>query len=87
MDDEDLQRGEADRMLAAAIYLMSCHARNRCPRLAFMVGRHLQQLARHPGTGELVSQTCRQLAAAWETVRRHDERAIQTTRDVGQKLH
>lgn len=87
MDDEDVQRSEADRMLAAAIYLMSCHARNHCPRLACMVGRHLQLLARHPGAGDHVGDTCRRLAAAWEAIRQHDERTARIRNDVARKLH
>jgi hypothetical protein len=70
-DDEPLP--EADRLLAATIYLMSCHARNHCPRLAWMIGQHLGLIARHPGAGERVVMTCKQLANAWEAIRRHDE--------------
>jgi hypothetical protein len=73
--DDEAAGFEADRILAAAIYLMSCHARNRCPRLACMVERHLELLGRHPQVGEHVRHTCRQLASAWESVRAHDERA------------
>jgi len=71
---EPLEPIEADRLLAAAIYLMSCHARNRCPRIACMVERHLHLLGRHPEVGERVRHTCRQLAAAWKSVRVSDER-------------
>jgi hypothetical protein len=87
MDDEELQRGEADRLLAAAIYLMSCHARNQCPRLACMVGRHLQLLARHPGAGARVGDICLRLSNAWEAIRQHDERILRTRSDVALKLH
>jgi hypothetical protein len=73
MTDEEFSR-EADRLLSAAIYLMSCHARNGCPRLALMVGRHLELIARHPQAGDLVRETCQRLAAAWESVRQNDER-------------
>jgi len=73
--DEEAAGHEADRILSAAIYLMSCHARNHCPRVACMVGRHLELLGRHPQVGERVRHTCRQLAAAWEAVRAHDENA------------
>ncbi|QJR11069.1 hypothetical protein DSM104443_02140 [Usitatibacter rugosus] len=67
MSVEAAETGEADRLLAAAIYLMSCHARSGCPRIACMVERHLQLLGRHPQVGEHVRHTCRQLAAAWAT--------------------
>jgi hypothetical protein len=69
---EDLE-GEADRLLAATIYLMSCHARSRCPRLAAMVGMHLRLLGRHPELGDRVRDSCQKLCAAWEAIRRHDE--------------
>ncbi len=73
-DETDL--GEADRILAAAIYLMSCHARNGCPRLAYMVQRHFELIARHPGSGEQVRDTCKRLMAAWSAIGSHDvERA------------
>ena len=73
-DADETKRREADRLLSAAIYLMSCHARTRCPRLACMVERHLELIACNPESGELVRETCRKLAAAWESVRGNDER-------------
>ena len=74
MHSEERDPAEADRLLAATIYLMSCHARNGCPRLACMVGRHLEAISHHPDAGALVRDTCRQLAAAWESVRVANER-------------
>ena len=73
-EDVFLEAEQADRLLAATIYLMSCHARSGCPRLACMIGIHLRQLGRHPGTGEHVRDSCQKLCAAWEAIRRHDER-------------
>ena len=73
MQIEDLE-GEADRLLAATIYLMSCHARNRCPRLACMIGMHLRRLGHHAELGEHVRDSCQKLCAAWEAIRRNDER-------------
>ena len=71
---QDANLREADRLMAATIYLMSCHARTHCPRLAYMVERHLQLLARNPECGEFVRDTCCKLAAAWVCVRGADER-------------
>ena len=71
MPFEDLD-AEADRLLAATIYLMSLHARRRCPRLAHMVASHLRLLGRHAELGTHVRDTCQKLAAAWEVVRDHD---------------
>jgi hypothetical protein len=70
---EDSKLREADRLMAATIYLMSCHARTRCPRLAYMVERHLELIARNPECGEFVRDTCNKLSAAWECVRGADE--------------
>jgi hypothetical protein len=72
-ETEDSNLREADRLMAATIYLMSCHARTRCPRLAYMVERHLELIARNPECGEFVRDTCNKLSAAWECVRGADE--------------
>jgi hypothetical protein len=64
---------EADRILAATLYLMSCHARNGCPRLACMIERHLALLAKHRGSGCHVADTCRKLSCAWRAIANHDE--------------
>lgn len=75
MLESEARLQEADRQLAAVIYLMSCHARTRCPRLAVMVERHLVLIGRNPEAGEHVRDTCRRLASAWVCVREFDERA------------
>jgi len=82
--EDDVRRREADRLLAAAIYLMSCHARNGCPRLAYMVKRHFELIARHPESGELVRDTCKRLAAAWESIGRHDLRVAASSPASGE---
>ena len=71
--DEESSAEASDRMLAATLYLMSCHARTRCPRLACMVERHLALLARHPGTRAHVADLARKLANSWRAIRSHDE--------------
>jgi hypothetical protein len=73
---EDVAVPAADRLLAAALYLMSCHARTQCPRLACMIERHLDLIARHPGAGERVADTCRRLALSWVAIRQHDEHLL-----------
>jgi hypothetical protein len=72
IDPEDVDP-EADRLLCAAIYLMSCHARSHCPRLARMIGHHLHLIANHPGATERTALVCRQLLAAWDAIRSFDE--------------
>jgi hypothetical protein len=86
MDESDDLTNEPDRVLAATIYLMSCHARNGCPRLACIVGRHLRLLASHPRVGAHVRETSRRLAAAWEAIRRRDE-AVAQGKAASHRLH
>ena len=74
MEDVEDPAREIDRLLAATIYLMTCHAHTRCPRLACIVERHLALIARHAESGELVRATSRRLAAAWKVIRSRDER-------------
>jgi len=88
MHEIEARREEADRQLAAVIYLMSCHARTRCPRLATLVQRHLVAIGRNPGTGEHVRETCQRLSAAWACVCSYDERlAAQAAPRGGVSLH
>lgn len=71
--DDERNTEQADRVLAATLYLMTCHARTRCPQLACMVERHLAVLARHPGTHPHVADLSRKLANSWRAIRAHDE--------------
>ena len=88
--DEERKR-EADRILAAAIYLMTCHARSHCPRIACIIERHLALLAGHGESGDLVRDMARRLSPAWRVIRDHDERlraeAIHAAREAGGLLH
>ena len=71
-DDPEAAAREADRLLAATLYLMTCHARTGCPRLAAMIRHHLELAARHAGSGEHVGHMSRKLANAWRAVMAHD---------------
>jgi hypothetical protein len=64
---------EADRLLAAVLYLMCCHARTGCPRLAFMIEKHFEAIGHHPEVGDRVRDTCRRLRASWVAIRQHGE--------------
>lgn len=71
MTHEDEQHlDQVDRLLAATLFLMSGHATTPCPRIACMVARHLECIARHPGAGDRVATICRQLAARWFALQR-----------------
>jgi len=68
--------GEADRLVAATIYLMTCHARTACPRLACMIHHHLRIMGRHAGVTEEVRDIAQRLASSWSVVRARDERLV-----------
>jgi len=59
-----------DRILASTLYLMSCYASAPCARIAGLVDRHLEVLARDSETGPLVRETCRRLAEHWDALER-----------------
>lgn len=78
----------ADRLVAATLYLMSCHARTSCPRLASMIEHHLRLIGRHLGVTDRVRDIAQKLAASWTAIRRHDEhRAVMAPAEPGKKLH
>jgi hypothetical protein len=72
LDSFDSASGDADPavLLSATLYLMSCHACSRCPRLAVIVSRHLQAIARLDSVAEPLRATCRQLCSRWEEMAR-----------------
>jgi len=59
-----------DRVLASTLYLMSCYASTPCARIAGLVDRHLELLAREADCGPLVRETCRRLADHWDALER-----------------
>jgi hypothetical protein len=61
--DPDCSR--VDTIVAALIYLMTHHARSRCPRLALGIARHMQALAAHPEAATVVRELCAGLQTAW----------------------
>jgi hypothetical protein len=61
-DDIDAAAG-ADSLLASTLFLLVRHAAAPCPRLAYLVERHLAAVAAHAGCGILVRETCRRLMA------------------------
>lgn len=84
METSEREQAEADRLLAAAVYLMTCHARNGCPRLACMIRHHLQMIGRHPGAADHVSDMAQKLSAAWSAILVRDERiAMEARQRVG----
>ena len=73
MDANDLQEAPADAspdpvlVIAATMYLMSCHSTHPCPRLAGTIKRHLCALA-SLDIPPLLETTCRQLCGKWEAL-------------------
>ena len=77
-----------DRLVAATLYLMSCHARTGCPRLACLIERHMCLIGRHAGVTDRVRDIAQKLAASWTAIRRHDEnRTLMARLEPGKKLH
>lgn len=54
-----------ETIVAGLVYLMSCYARNGCPRLAVCISRHMQCLALHPDAPRVVRDTCAALHGVW----------------------
>ena len=59
------ETADAKRLAASAFLMMSCFARNGCPRIACMIQNHLDALACHRGTGEFMRDCCRQVSPLW----------------------
>lgn len=59
---------EADRLVAATLYLISFHARTGCPRVAYMVEQHLRAIGRHPGVSERVRDFAKKISSAWKVI-------------------
>lgn len=57
--------GRPETLLAATILLMSAHARDRGPRLADTVLRHLELLAARADLPGVLTATCDQAADLW----------------------
>ena len=65
MKSRDSGSPHADTLLAALIYLMSCHVRSGCPRVAACVSDHLRRIALHPDVAPIVREVCAGLRSAW----------------------
>jgi hypothetical protein len=61
----DSQVSRPQALIAAALYLMTHHARTGCPRLAVCIARHLQCLATHPEADPVIRDICAALHGAW----------------------
>lgn len=62
----DDARAEAERVLAALLYLLVRTATDgACMQQAFAVGQHLDMLAAHPGAGESLRTTALRLRDRW----------------------
>lgn len=52
-------------LVGALLHLMSAHRRNQCPRLALVIARHLECLARHPDASTIVRQISLGVCGEW----------------------
>ncbi|HEY2338534.1 MAG TPA: hypothetical protein VGI18_14320 [Burkholderiales bacterium] len=66
MQAQEEELGRPETLVAALMYLMTQHARSRCPRIANCITRHLQCLALHPAAAPVVRDMCAALAGAWD---------------------
>ena len=57
-----------DTLIAAALYLMTSHARTGCPLVSHMIAQQLHYLAHHPSTSVTLQlrAACAKLAEQWE---------------------
>ena len=60
------QGQQPELLLSAVLHLMShYHAGSPCEKLAGVIERHLQALARSPGLSPVLQATCQQLSQQW----------------------
>jgi hypothetical protein len=58
---------DPDTLLASALFLMTHHAKTRCPLLTRMIAQQLGHLARHPSRNitPQLRRLCEKLAGQW----------------------
>jgi hypothetical protein len=74
-------------VISATLYLMSCHACNRCPRLAVIVSRHLRAIAQLDTVAEPLRATCRRLCVHWEQMAQPPAEPTWIERLAGRTTH
>lgn len=64
-----------ETLLASAMYLMTNHAKTRCPLVSRMIAQQLLHLAHHPSESVTpqLRRVCAQLAGQWQGTRDHTE--------------
>jgi hypothetical protein len=84
MDPRDVPPtdGRPETLLAAAILLMSAHARDGGPRLADAVLRHLELLAAREDLPGVLTATCDQAADLWVPLARPAPAAARAAPDA-----
>ena len=82
MQASNFEDSRAETITAALIYLMSHHARTGCPRLAVCVARHMQCLALHPDSPQVVRDICAALHGPWQEQAELRQEAL-----PGQRMH
>lgn len=68
MNNDILNLPAPDTLVAAALYLMTSHAKGGCPMVGRMVLRQLNYLAQHPSAEvtPMLREVCLKLACEWE---------------------
>lgn len=73
MTPNDSTRGQDARLIASVLHLMSHYAartdgQTPCVKLASVIERHLEALARQPDVDPVLRATCEQMAEQWARV-------------------
>ena len=68
MNNANLNLPAPDVLVAAAVYLMTSHARTGCPLVRRIIASQLRYLARHPSNTvtPMLREVCIRLARDWE---------------------
>ena len=78
-----------ETLLASAMYLMTNHAKTRCPLVSRMIVQQLLHLAHHPSDSVTpqLRRVCEQLAGQWQDARESTEAALATATAASTLLH
>lgn len=91
MNADKLNLPAPETLLASAMYLMTNHAKTRCPLVSRMIAQQLLHLARHPSESVTpqLRRVCEQLAGQWHNAREQQEAgaALAAATAVSKLLH
>jgi hypothetical protein len=71
----DPATSRVETITGALLYLMTAYQRNQCPRIAVVIARHLECLARHPNADPVVREVCECLGSEWHKASQNEASA------------